>query len=78
MSESKLKPCPMCGGEAKKWFCDATGRYSSNVKMNACGREMTHKYIRCERCGIRTKVYATDKGVFNAWNRRASDDKADS
>lgn len=26
-------------------------------------------------CDIRTKHYATSKGAFNAWNRRANDGK---
>lgn len=73
----KLKPCPFCGGEANMLSCDKTGSYVSYGIGIYMGREMTHKIVRCEKCGIRTKHYATSKGAFNAWNRRANDDKAD-
>lgn len=73
-----LKPCPFCGGDAIMWFCDPTGQYARITPSGLCyGREMTHKFVRCEKCGVRTKVYATNKGAFNAWNRRANDEQAD-
>lgn len=69
---AELKTCAHCGGQAKKYICDPTGQYYSgdydDVMLH--GRKLTHKFIMCEKCGIRTKVYATDKDAFNAWNRR--------
>lgn len=58
---AELKRCAHCGGKALVHRCAANGR----------SYDVTHLYIECEKCGIRTKVYATDKGAFNAWNRRA-------
>ena len=69
---SELKRCPFCGGEAKLFVCDGSGSFWSTVGTASIGgRVMSHKLIRCVKCGIRTKAYLTDKGVFNAWNRRA-------
>lgn len=70
---AELKPCPFCGGKAKAYKCDATGQYYTEVHdfiKRLAGRDLTHRFIKCYKCGIRTKVYATDKGAFNAWNRR--------
>ena len=72
---AELKPCAHCGGKAKAYKCDASVPYHyyayiEDVINVLCGRQLTHRFIMCEKCGIRTKVYATDKGAFNAWNRR--------
>lgn len=69
---AELDRCKHCGGKAKKFRCDAAGRYytCNSYSTQIYGRELTHRFIMCEKCGIRTKVYATDKGAFNAWNRR--------
>ena len=69
-----LKPCPFCGGEVKVEICDGSGEYHMNPRYGNVlnGRRLTHKMILCNKCGIKTKAYLTDKGVFNAWNRRAS------
>mgnify|MGYP002764086978 FL=1 len=67
---AELKPCPFCGGEPKLYFCDGSGRYYDIGAAAFYGREMTHKLIRCSKCGVRTKAYLTDRGVFNGWNRR--------
>ncbi len=68
---NELKPCPFCGGEPKLMVCDGSGSYYSDIGTAAfCGREMTHKLIRCSKCGVRTKAYLTEKGLFKAWNRR--------
>lgn len=69
---NELKPCPFCGGEPKLMVCDGSGSYYANIGTAAFfGREMTYKLIRCQKCGIRTKAYLTEKGLFKAWNRRA-------
>jgi len=69
----ELKKCPFCQGKAQFVACDGGGKYLTpdlrkGIKIR--GLEMTHRAIRCMKCGARTKVYATDKGAFNAWNRR--------
>lgn len=70
----KLKPCPFCDGEPKVYVCDGSGSYYANIGTAVFyGREMTHKLIRCPKCGVRTKAYLTDRGVFNGWNRRSND-----
>lgn len=70
----ELKPCPFCGGEAEVHMCDGAGMYHTKLGENVkvlWGRPLTHKMIICKKCGIRTKAYLTDNGVFKAWNRRA-------
>lgn len=68
---TELKPCPFCGGEAVVKACDGSGScYTDAGRIQYLGRPMTHKLIRCEKCGIRTGAYKTVRGVFNAWNRR--------
>lgn len=72
MKSDELKLCPFCGGKAKLMACDGTGEYFANVGTTKLkGRELDHLLIRCEKCGIRTKAYSTEKGVFKAWNKRA-------
>jgi Lar family restriction alleviation protein len=71
----ELKPCPFCGGEPQVFACDGAGCFYTSVgTAQIMGRKTDHKLIRCKKCGIRTKAYLTDKGVFNAWNRRADND----
>ena len=73
---SELKPCPFCGSTAVMERCDKYGQYHTKdigVVM-LMGRDMSHKMVICERCGIRTKAYLTERGAFNAWNRRVDAD----
>lgn len=71
---NELKPCPFCGGEPKLMVCDGSGSYYADIGTAVFyGREMTHKLIRCQKCGIRTKDYLTEKGLFKAWNRRTEE-----
>ena len=66
-----LLNCAHCGGEAKHFFCTPNGQHLWNVDNAViCGQKTSHNVIICSKCGIRTKVYATKKGCFNAWNRR--------
>lgn len=69
----ELKSCPFCGSMPQLCYCDASGStYTKNPATIYYGKRMTHKAYVCIKCGIRTKPYATDKGVWKAWNRRAA------
>lgn len=66
-----LKQCPFCGGEPKLMVCDGSGNHYADIGTTVLyGREVTHKLIRCSKCGVRTKPYLTDKGLLKGWNRR--------
>lgn len=68
---AELKPCPFCGGEPLIQVCDGAGMYHSRIGTASIGgRSMTHLLILCKKCGVHTKAYATERGLFNAWNRR--------
>lgn len=76
MKEIELKPCPFCGGEPQIMVSDGSGNFYSNIgTVLFMGRRMTHKIIRCKKCRIKTQPYLTDRGVFNAWNRRADNEQ---
>lgn len=73
---NELKPCPFCGGEAEVKVCDGAGCHYAKIGTDVLfGRKMTHCLVRCEGCGVKTKAYLTRRGVFNAWNRRANDER---
>ena len=68
-----LKYFPICGGEAKRYYCAADGTCTSNVRGGiAHGKPINHNLIMCTKCGLRTKVYATDRCCVS-WNRRANE-----
>ena len=72
---TELKPCPFCGGKAKVMACDGAGTYYTDVGTEQfMGRKMSHCLVHCKRCGVKTKAYLTRRGVFNAWNRRVTDE----
>ena len=79
VKKGELKACPFCGGKPRVFVCDGSGSYYSNVgTVVYYGRQMTHLLIMCDKCHIRTQPYLTERGVFNAWNRRADNEqKAD-
>lgn len=68
MTTEKLKPCPFCGGKPLVMSCDGLSR-----ETNLMRRKMPRFLIRCQKCNVRTKAYATIKELFNAWNRRIKD-----
>ena len=70
MAELKLRECPFCGGEARHYFTSADCRHISYAGGNIWGVRMDHHMVRCYKCGVQTKSYATNKGCFKAWNRR--------
>lgn len=61
MSE-ELKPCPFCGGEAKK----------QAVKTTILGD--TYWGIKCTKCNCGTVGYLNYNYAIKAWNRRANDE----
>ena len=74
---AELKPCPFCGGKPKLMVCDASGRYYDDKRYYTgaegfYGRTMTHRLIKCSKCGVMTKAYLTEKGLFKGWNRRTT------
>ena len=69
-----LKQCPCCGNEARHYFSNANGMHLSNVGGVSWGCKMDYHIIRCYKCALQTKVYATAKGCYKAWNRRAGEE----
>ena len=62
MKETELKPCPFCGGEAKLEKADM-----------GCWK------IKCTKCpcDFGRYWYLRKRDAKKAWNRRATDGKAD-
>jgi Lar family restriction alleviation protein len=60
MNETKLLPCPFCGGEAR--------RYTGNLDFHG---------VVCKKCGAKIYGRATKASATIAWNRRATDERAD-
>lgn len=72
VTESKLKPCPLCGGEAVV--------YHQSSKYATCDGN----YVHCSECGCRTKLFEcygntgkthddTKKEAIENWNQRFAD-----
>ena len=64
--ESKLKPCPCCGAEAKL-----------DVLL---GKKYKHYRIACtqtEMCGLSQRMFDTEEEAVRSWNRRAYERQAD-
>ena len=80
----KLKPCPLCGGEAR--IADVSISYSSdhvNVVCSACGLTLPwHREYAIhevfDTMGMRVAIerVALNESAFEAWNRRAHDETA--
>lgn len=79
MSDTKLKPCPFCGGTKLKIDSKRTFRHG--------GKKHCSVTVRCMRCHARSPVVGImmpkcqyneqeicEKEVTDAWNRRASDE----
>lgn len=52
----ELKPCPFCGGEAKR----------SHQWTNSGSNPV----VRCKQCGAMTELCKTGDEAIGAWNRR--------
>lgn len=65
----RLKPCPFCGGEAKKQAKEVNG--------------LRAIYVVCEKCGASSGIYKThnprvkdeENPAIKAWNRREPIDR---
>lgn len=64
MRETKLKPCPFCGGEAKVIRIENyhTNSYSFFATCLVCGAEMP-------------RISRTTQQAREAWNRRIENDR---
>jgi len=58
MPETKLKPCPFCGGEA-------TLIVDSYIKAT--------RIIVCRKCGSRCTIFRTEEEAIAAWNKWAEE-----
>lgn len=66
--DSKLKPCPLCGGEA--------GFYSTIQPLIQDGQKYIFYRVLCTHCGKTTLNYMTKQEAIDAWNTRANIQKA--
>lgn len=67
----ELKPCPFCGGNAK---------LVDHTFWNDTTKSFSYKSygVMCRHCGVQGfQFYETEEEAINAWNRRATDGKAD-
>lgn len=61
MSETKLKPCPFCGGEAHKRLA---------FPVDADGMEMNMYIVGCEHCDIQFSFLWDEECAAELWNTR--------
>jgi Lar family restriction alleviation protein len=67
MNETKLKPCPFCGGKAelkKRKFPDDTA-FDGYLYCVVC------------QCGYQVATRESEEYIIDYWNRRATDERAD-
>jgi len=58
MTKTNLKECPLCGGGAK---CES--EYIPAVFKDGW-------YVKCNRCGLKTRMYHNEREAVIAWNMR--------
>ena len=64
MNDTKLKPCPFCGGEAK-YLAHTFYKMSSTYG------------VRCDECGSESRqFFENEEEAAEAWNRRVKDENA--
>lgn len=79
MRDTKLKPCPFCGGKADFWEWKRARTINTGCMTNSCiAKKLRSKYlVRCTNkkyCNGNTpstKLYWTKKEAIEEWNRRA-------
>ena len=64
----KLKPCQLCGAEAKIVKYDLS-RYAKVAINYLCGIAVENLYtVRCTGCRAETQQYYEAEAAINAWN----------
>lgn len=61
MNETKLLPCPFCGGK----------------NINLVDYSEVIVFVQCDDCCATFPHFDTKEEAINAWNRRATDERAD-
>ena len=62
--ETKLKPCPFCGG---------AGHVYEDGRLSSRPYNFPKWYITCKKCGVETPTARIEQ-VVEIWNRRVKDD----
>lgn len=70
MKETKLKPCPFCGGEAKLYHFGKTGELSVTVKCKTCKAQVQPLHYQAY-----FSYKARVEIVVRDWNRRADNEQ---
>lgn len=63
-TETKLKPCPFCGGEANKRIA---------FPVDSDGMEMNMYIVGCKNCDIDFSALWDEERAIELWNRRAEE-----
>jgi Lar family restriction alleviation protein len=68
---AELKPCPFCGGKARRKY----GNYNLLGAYGTRAEDRQWHGVYCFNCGVSQpkKKYSTKEEAIEAWNRRAAD-----
>lgn len=72
VNSTDILPCPCCGGKALHYYCTSSGHNLWGNKTFMAGEKVDHSIVKCLKCGLQTKVYSTENGAVNSWNRRTA------
>lgn len=73
MPDTKLKLCPFCGGEPKKWFWLESEKWAYiSIQCEKCKAEIeTRKSFSCASANNPGNAFIeAEKNAVEAWNRR--------